>query len=342
MNRPLLIISCIYRYKQIVVKLEPQKVLKKYFSGDCSEEEKKIIEQLLLNEDNPSFSEYLKSEWESIPVNIVADQPEAEHRFRKVLKVIGKRERNLQVWYWAAAVLLIILTPLCYFQFNSPGLKLLTVSTKPGEQKDLVLSDGSHVWLNCASSITYEEAFGSHNRKIKMEGEVFFTVAKNEDKPFIVEFNDHYTQVLGTSFNIKAYQGDNHHRVTVIDGKVAVGEIDKDKLHQYAVLYPNESMTLSLKSDDYDKNVLSGTGNIVAWKRGEIQFHETLLPTVVAELKRWYNVDLVLKDKPGTRMPSFTVLIKPNTSLEDVLEILSMTNKISYQKIGGKIIITTN
>lgn len=324
---------------------ERKAVLKKYFSGDCSEEEKKIIEQILLNADNASLSEYLKTEWDSISGNVIPDHATAERRYNHILSVIGKPQRSLKVWYWAAAILLVLLTPLFYLKFrgtNNPDIKWLTVSTAAGEQKEVVLPDGSHVLLNYASSVTYPEKFGETNRKITMAGEAFFSVTKNKHKPFIVAFGNHYTQVLGTSFNIKAYPNSAQQFVTVTEGKVAVGEISKDQLHQYTVLHPNESLTLSIKQEAPQKKLLAGTDDIVSWKRKEIQFRETLLPDVVEELQRRYDVNLVVKDKPDIRMPSFTMLIKPETSLEDVLKILTMTNKISYQKIDEKIVITPN
>lgn len=329
------------------MKPEHKAILKKYFSGECSEEEKRIIEQLLLNDDNVSFSEYLQSEWDSLPEHTITDEATAAHRYDKVLKVIGKGRRrwSMSPWYWAAAVLLIVLTPLFYMVFMKPGggdLKWLTVSTGVGEQRELILPDGSKVWLNCESAITYPETFAGHDRKISMKGEAFFAVAKNPAKPFIVAFDKYYTKVLGTSFNIKSYGEDAQHYVTVIEGKVAVGKINGEKLQQYTTLSPDESVTFSTGSGNYEKSAIPGTANIVAWKKGEIRFLETPLPTVITELERWYNADLVLEQKTGDKAPSFTIIINPQTSLDDVLKILSMTNKISYRKINDKILITPN
>lgn len=308
---------------------DPISQLKKYFSGECSREEKQMIEQLLLNEDNMAFSAYLQAEWEALPTNVIADQTLADERYARLLQKIHHKP-DRRIWYWAAAIALLLIIPVKFLFFNS---EWITIATGTGERKDVLLADGSHVWLNCASAITYSKDF--KERKITLKGEAFFTVTKDDAKPFVVSFNHYSTKVLGTSFDIKSY-GEERPTITVTEGRVAVTGTSGTN---YGVLTANNRLTLSPKEVTLEK--IANTLQIVAWQKGEIQFHQTALPAVVAELERWYKTDLVIAN-PAATMPSFTVVIKPNTSLEDVLQILSMTNKISYRQADNKIIITAN
>jgi ferric-dicitrate binding protein FerR (iron transport regulator) len=311
------------------VQPDPISQLKKYFSGECSREEKRMIEQLLLNEDNTPFSAYLQAEWDALPTNVIADQTLADERYARLFKKIHPKP-DRRIWYWAAAIALLLIIPIRFLFFTS---EWITITTGTGEHKDVLLADGSHVWLNCESSITYSKDFKERN--ITLKGEAYFTVIKDDTKPFIVSFDHYYTKVLGTSFDIKSY-GAEEPVVTVTEGKVLVGVTNS---FNYGTLVAHQRLTIAPRSITLEK--IPNTSQIVAWQKGEIQFHQTTLPAVVAELERWYNTDLVIAN-PTAAMPSFTVVIKPNTSLEDVLQILSMTNKISYRKADNKIIITAN
>lgn len=308
---------------------DPTTQLKKYFSGECSREEKQLIEQLLLTEENTAFSAYLQAEWEALPNNVIPDQTLADARYARLLKKIRPKP-DRRIWYWAAAIALLLIIPI---RFLFTGTQWETITTGTGEHKDVVLADGSHVWLNCASSITFDKQL--KERKITLTGEAFFTVTKDDSKPFIVSFGHYYTQVLGTSFDIKAY-GTEQPVVTVTEGKVAVGVAGASK---YDVLKANDRLIIF--SDSITKDVIPNTAQVVAWQKGELQFHQAKLTQVVAELKRWYNADLVIAN-PKDPMPTFTGIFLPNTSLEEVLETMALTKMISYRKVNNKIIITAN
>lgn len=328
---------------------EQKTILKKYFSGECSKEERLIIERLYLTDDNPAFAGYLRTEWENLPQHPIIDEAVAMKRYANISKLIGKRKRksnNAYFWMRAAAILLLVLAPVCYLILNSnktltaPVQSWVTITTGIGQQKSLVLTDGSRVWLNCASSVSFPKDFGNNKRLVKIKGEALFKVVKDKNKPFIVEFKNHYTQVLGTSFNVEAYTEQISDRITVIEGRVAVGKVNKGKLRQYTVLNANESAVLPVNSDLFEKTAVNSSKEAIAWKNGEILFRMAKLPEVIAELRRWYNVDLVLQAPPGADMPSFTILLKSKTPLDDVLKMLSMTNRLSYKKIDNKIIVT--
>ncbi|WP_143708824.1 FecR family protein [[Flexibacter] sp. ATCC 35208] len=308
---------------------DPTTQLKKYFSGECSREEQQLIEQLLLTEDNAAFSAYLQAEWEALPNNVIPDQTLAAERYARLSKKM-RTKPDRRIWYWAAAIALLFIIPV---KFLFTGTQWETITTGTGEHKDILLADGSHVWLNCASSITFDKKF--KERKITLQGEAFFTVTKDDAKPFIVSFDHYYTQVLGTSFDIKAY-GAEQPIVTVTEGKVAVGVTGASN---YDVLTAHERLTIFPTA--ITKEIIPNTARIVAWQKGEIQFHQTKLTDVISELERWYHADLVIAN-PNANMPTFTAVIKPNTTLEEVLQILSMTNKISYRQADNKIIITAN
>lgn len=324
------------------MNLDQKTVLKKYFAGQCTDEEKQFVEDFLLSEENPSLSNYLESEWNDTTPTLPQDTKQARRRFHNIQKIIGKPERSQKVWLAAAASVLILLLPLSYLLLKNScdDIAWQTIETSVGQRKNIELPDGTNVWLNCASSLSYPKAFEGNTRLVKIEGEAFFKVTKNKEKPFIVAFNNHYTKVLGTSFNIKAYPNTDWEYVSVIEGKVAVGKSSQHTQQQYTVLVANERAALSTHSDQFLKSVNQDTKSEVTWRSGALRFQQTSLSDVLAELQRRYNAKLILKQDKNTAMPSFTASIRPDTSLDEVLKILSMTEKITYEKKDDKYIIS--
>ncbi|MBO9572857.1 MAG: FecR family protein, partial [Chitinophagaceae bacterium] len=149
-----------------------------------------------------------------------------------------------------------------------------TMSTPRGGQYQLTLSDGTKVWLNAASSITYPTAFNGNTREVKITGEVYFEVAKNKSRPFIVKTPTDEITVLGTEFNINAYQDETAVKTTLVEGSVKINN---------TVIKPGQA---------YSKGKLFKT-NIqqdIAWKNGYFMFDSENITSVMRKISRWYNV----------------------------------------------------
>ena len=324
-------------------------ILQKYFSGQCTSEEKQFVEECILNKDNVLLDDYLSAEWDACAGKRVNPVPEADRRYKSINKRIRKKRDTdrRRIWGVAASVIALLgITGYFLMQlfYPVPG-KQFVVSTGAGEQREVILPDSTVVWLNCVSSITYPESFSGDYREVKVNGEALFEVTKNPHRPFVVNFNEHYTKVLGTVFTVRSYPGEHNDMVTLVEGSVAVGEKQPDALKEYAVLIPGERITISDSiENNFARSRIQDIASVASWKRGELRFHKTPLNMVAKDLQRWYGRDIIL-EKRGQHAVNgnmtLTSIIKPGTGLEEVLEILSLTHKIAYTRKGDKIIITS-
>ena len=205
-----------------------------------------------------------------------------------------------------------------------------TVSTAKGQTYPVLLSDNSRVWLNSESSIRFPVAFAPGERKVQITGEVYFEVAHDASKPFIASVNGVDIQVLGTKFNINAYNDEEAIRTTLIEGSVRVskgGQKKQIKPGQQAQVISNDITVVD--HVDLDK--------ITAWKQGLFAFKGDKLQDVMKDLARWYNIDVVYEGS-GTKDVEITGNIFRNWNLSEVLKILSTLN-IDSRIEGRKLIL---
>ncbi|WP_205510966.1 FecR family protein [Longitalea arenae] len=189
------------------------------------------------------------------------------------------------------------LTPAQRAGIDHSPMTFNTLTTPRGGQYQLTLPDGSKVWLNAASSITYPTSFASNERVVTVTGEVYFEVAKQATRPFIVKKGSTSVTVLGTHFNVNAYEDEVNLKVTLLEGSVKVNSaIDNGQSAMdprfAAILKPGQQAIVSAHSPltiDHSPNV----DKVMAWKNGIFNFHKASLQEVMRQLSRWYNVDVV-------------------------------------------------
>ena len=207
-----------------------------------------------------------------------------------------------------------------------------TITIPKGGQFQIVLSDGSKVWLNSASSITFPTAFSKTERKVTVTGEVYFEVAKNKHLPFRVVAGKQTVEVLGTHFNINAYSDEDAIKTTLIEGSVKVSADS-----QNAILKPEQqSSILNNKQGRISINTVD-TDDVLAWKNGNFQFEKAEIQLIMREASRWYDVDIKYESELPPRR--FTGSISRNVNLSELLKMLKYTG-INF-KIEGKTIIVT-
>jgi transmembrane sensor len=205
-----------------------------------------------------------------------------------------------------------------------------TLSTPRGGQYQLQLPDGSKVWLNAASSITYPTAFTGNSRKVKISGEVYFEVARNKEKPFVVDISDKTSvEVLGTSFNVNAYTDEQQIYTTLLEGSVSM-----IRREQRVILKPGQQAVISRQAMEVKQN--ANIDMVMAWKNGSFQFDHTKLDEVLRKMSRWYDVDIVYKQ--GIPDIYFSGEIKRDLPLSDALEVLSRMG-VHYSIEERKLII---
>ena len=201
-----------------------------------------------------------------------------------------------------------------------------TMTTPRARQYNLELSDGTKVWLNASSSITFPTSFAENERKVKITGEVYFEVAKDKTKPFRVLVNDMQINVLGTHFNVNAYHDEETVNTTLLEGSVLITEQSKKIL-----LKPGQQARKQ-KSGVISVNNNVNMDVVMGWKNGLFYFENASLEKVLRQLSRWYDVDVVFEKRVPSR--AFEGEIQRDLKLSQVLKILEK-NKVHF-KIEGK------
>jgi transmembrane sensor len=216
-----------------------------------------------------------------------------------------------------------------------------TLSTPRGGQYNIELPDGSKVWLNAASSITYPTTFNATERKVQVTGEAYFEVAKlvtakdGKRVPFLVDIkNKGQVQVLGTHFNINAYEDEEAVKTTLLEGKVKVSAVGNP---QSAMLKPGEQVSLS-QSSHLSQPIPVQTEGVMAWKNGVFHFENADIKTVMRQVSRWYDVEVVYKRSLDNDDPLFFEVTR-NTNLSDVLRVLNLAGGARYSIQDKKIIV---
>ena len=194
----------------------------------------------------------------------------------------------------------------------------------------ITLSDGTKVWLNAGSSLRYPVAFNGPDRQVAVTGESYFEVAQDKDHPFVVSKGSCAIQVLGTHFNVNAYDEEEEIKVTLLEGSVKVTSGAGNSLllpGQMAVMDAGRKIDV-LKNADVER--------VMAWKNGYFSFANTDIRTVLRELARWYNLELVFN---GVTNERFHVEISRDIPLSKVLRILEMTDKVHFNISGNKVTV---
>lgn len=212
---------------------------------------------------------------------------------------------------------------------NTPAT-INVLSTPRGGQYQVELPDGSKVWLNASSSLTYPTFFSGKERVVELSGEAYFEVAKNKDMPFKVKVNSMEVSVLGTHFNVMAYSDENVIKTTLLEGSVKVIASNISKLivpGQQTQLTTNGKLTVS--DADVDE--------AVAWKNGFFQFNSADMQTVIRQINRWYDVDVVYA---GNIDEHFTGTISRSVEASQVLKKLQLTGAFKFEVKNKKVFIT--
>ncbi|MCS3800876.1 FecR domain-containing protein [Niastella sp. OAS944] len=214
------------------------------------------------------------------------------------------------------------------------------LSTPRGGQYQLILPDGSKVWLNAASSIKYPTAFSDNERIVEITGEAYFEIAnvinkaENEKVPFVVKANEIEVEVLGTHFNMNVYSDEDAVRTTLLEGRV---KLKLNGTDTYSILQPGQQATWNKKSDEIKKFRDVDVEEVVAWKNGYFQFSNSDIKAVMRQLERWYDVKVeyhgTLPDK------EFVGTLPRSLDLSKVLMLLEKQN-VHFKIDGRKIIVS--
>lgn len=211
-----------------------------------------------------------------------------------------------------------------------------TLSTSKGETYQLRLPDGTRVWLNAASSLTYASTLTvAGKRNVELNGEAYFEVAKDKTHPFVVKTKGQEVEVLGTHFNVNSYDNALSTQTTLLEGSVRVSA----GTEAAAILKPGQQSVLKSGNQIQVKNV--DVNEAVAWKDGYFRFYEVDLETFMNTISRWYDIDVVYEGGIAQYKDlAFGGAVSRSKNISEVLKILAQTGKVSYRVADRKVTIS--
>jgi transmembrane sensor len=282
-----------------------------------------------------------------------------EKGFDEVVPVAVKpRKKYNRLWWGVVAASVLSLWLL--FKGNeeiTPKLVNNTVSTKPGLKTSINLPDGSKVWLNADSKITYDGSFEGKTREVYLSGEAFFDVAKDKSRPFIIHTKTINLKVLGTAFNVRSYDTDKESETSLVHGSVEVTL--RNNPDKKIVLKPGEKLLVKNLIDTTAKHLFSESndeeqpiavltnmhyyGNDssaveTSWTKNELVFNNERLDKIVLNLERWFKIKMIIKDE-SLKKERYKITIEEEDKLEDVLEALKTAEGFHYSIRNKEVII---
>ena len=309
-----------------------------YLEGKLTEEEQLELLRWIKEGDHQGYFESVKRAWWANRAN----GPDLKGRDLNALR-IGERiaekrqlksaHRLLRIYKFAAVGLLLIgLSAVLYYAGSrkEPGPMFTEIYTRYGQVSGMTLPDGTEVWINSGTKLKFNHQFNLNNREVKVEGEAFFSVAKDEEKPFIVDLGTLKVRVTGTRFGVSNYKDAEEMKVVLEEGSVNIQSANNKPITN---LVPNE-MALFKKSEKTLEKAVVNPEHYTSWRNGVIQIYELPLKEVVLKLEKRYNqkfrVDPAIKDVP------FTFSIE-NESLPEILDLLAKIAPVQAVQQGDTI-----
>jgi len=217
---------------------------------------------------------------------------------------------------------------------SSKDVSYNTIETPRGGQYQIVLPDGSQVWLNAASSIRYPTSFSASSRTVTITGEAYFEVAKNPLLPFRVISGGQTVQVLGTHFNICAYPDEKGIKTTLVEGSV---KVTNNKFNSAATLHPGQQSLTTAVDKTIDVHPAE-IDDILAWKNGSFNFNNEDIYSIMRKLSRWYDVDISYTNQE-IQHQRFSGIVPRTSEIADVLNFLEYTKTVHFKISGRRIYV---
>ncbi len=309
----------------------------KFLKDEISPPEQEELDAWLNdNEHNRVEFNLLKKIWDRtgrLRKDQTVEVNEAWNRFVEMRDQKRSKTILMPGWVWRVAAMLVIGISLSYLvwdQWQRPDM--VHIVTREQKRSEILLPDGTRVWLNRNSKLTYPEAFTGSNRAVQLEGEAFFEVMRNEAHPFVITASDVAVRVLGTSFNVKSEIG--FAEVVVATGQVALYELENKK--QQVILNPSDKGIFMEQSGKLVKKQNTDP-NFLAWKTGKLVFENMALGDVVNTISAVYNKKVELSNAELSTCRINTAF--DSQPLEEILEEISLLLDVTYNAYPNKIVI---
>lgn len=313
------------------------KIIKRYLSDRFPKKTEERVQRWIIADNNTKEKEDASLEyWNELKTEIDANTYSALKRVNrrigyseKQLSTVSFNKRALQI-----AAILIPLFMIAGGYYYHTQTKLTKVTVAYGETRHLFLPDSSEIWINAGSHIKYPKTFNDKQRLVYLEGEAYFSVRKDQARPFIVKAEQLSVKVIGTKFNVKAYPEDELITTTLTSGKVEIITPTKES----KILQPNEQLTYNTSTSlMHIENISSTETN--AWLSGQLLFINSSFKDIKQTLERRFNV--IIEDKadiPASKL--YTAKFMKGETLNEILNVLEEVVGFSYRQQGKIIVIS--
>lgn len=310
-----------------------QETIERYISGNATPNEKDDVTRWL-DADEKHMKEFLAlrklydiSIWQQEPVPVEKEESSFSRKHLTLRKISIELIK-------IAAVFIIAFTLLHTFVADKPmQAQMQTIFVPPGQRAELTLTDGTKVWLNAKTTFTFPNNFVGDSRKVTLNGEGYFDVTKNTEKPFTVKTDQYDITVLGTEFNVTAYKGSGTFETALINGAVEVfSPATGDKMD----LEPNTRTYL--ENGVLKKGAIEFT-NYFLWKEGLICFYDEPVDQMIKKLELYYDVKINVYNEKLLKN-RYSGKFRTKDGVEHVLRVLQLSNKFTYTKDNDLNIIT--
>ncbi|WP_047246215.1 FecR family protein [Maribacter thermophilus] len=308
---------------------EVKTLMDKYLNGTITATEEKLLEKF-------DASLIIKNK-----ERVSKKEGRTEQLGQKLLRRIHGRQykKSGRLWVKVAASIAIIINlgVLAYLGLHTTKKTPQTVSqivetTDWGKRKEFVLSDGTKIKLNTGSTLSFPEKFIGNTREVTLIGEAFFNVAKDAAKPFIIKSGGLSTKVLGTSFNVNAYPGNNEISVTVATGKVQIDASDN-----VVYLHPNQQGVFHKNLGSISKKEVD-TSKFINWQKGILKFSDITVKEALGIMEKWYGVTFVVHDDQS--LDCHITASFDNETLSNVLASITYVKKgLSFKPLKNNNIL---
>lgn len=335
-------------------------LIARYLAGECSEQEKTQVERWLSADSNnrkkfnelqriwdisegshKSLENYFDSEkeWDRLKARLAKDRQSRkvinskasdEPRVRTSIHSIGQKIARVAAIFLIAGLVGIFAYQNWYEAEVEPEKQsqaLREVSTANGQRANITMGDGTSVLLNAGSIVKFPHQFERDVREVFLEGEAFFNVTSNPEKPFIIHSRGSVVGVLGTAFSVRSYPEDGQVRVVVKEGSVSFG-MESQKSSEKAILSASELGRYYIESQEIEVGKVDDMELYLSWREGYLKFRNESMHKVAVALERRYGVEVTFKD-PAVKDKQLTAFLK-SRSLTNVLDVVAMSLDVSY------------
>ncbi len=296
-----------------------QDILHKYFKGIAThEEEAQILDWV---DASPENQKQFQKERMLFDIALFSETSAKRKTVKRYITPVLKWTAGI-----AAAVLVAVSCSLLFQEFSYNAMEhLQTVTVPAGQRAQIVLADGTTVWLNSQSTLTYQADFGRKNRDVRLNGEAFFDVTPNKDIPFNVNTQINQIRVVGTKFNVCSYDNTNNFEAALVEGMIDIYSAHHNKV--IARMQKDEFLSIS---NGVMKHAKLDSQDFLRWREGIYCFDDIPLSELFAKLEKYYNVEIVVENKDILSYRC-TGKFKERDGIEHILKVIQKDYKFTYK-----------